>query len=73
MEHVTIENDGPEIMIGDEDMEQPEEIEKYQDEREIEAGDLKTREHESTNTRPRRANVGKGVDRLEMKFGGKKI
>ena len=59
-------------MIGDEDMEQPEEIEKYQDEREIEAVDLETKEHENTNTRPRRANVGKGVDRLEMKFGGGK-
>ena len=59
-------------MIGDEDMEKPEEIEKYQYEREIEAVDLDTKESENTNTRPRKANVGKGVDSLEMKFGGGK-
>ena len=41
-------------------MEQPEEIEKYQDEREIEALDLETKERENRNTRPRRANVGRG-------------
>ena len=39
----------------------------------MESGDLETKEHENTNTRPRRANIGKGVDRLEMKFGGKKM
>ena len=52
-------------------MEQPEEIEINQDEREIEAGDLETKERENTNTRPRRDNAGKGVERLEIKFGGK--
>ena len=52
-------------------MEQPEEIEINQDEREIEAGDLETKERENTNTRPRRDNSGKGVERLEIKFGGK--
>ena len=33
---------------------------------------METKEHENTNTRPKGANVGKGVDRLEMKFGGGK-
>ena len=51
-------------------MEIPEEIETNQYEREIEARDLETRERENTNTRPRRANVGKGVDCLKMNFGG---
>ena len=59
-------------MIGDEDMEQPEEIETNKYEREIEAGYLETKEHKNTNTRPIRANSGKGVEILEMKFGGKK-
>ena len=57
-------------MIEDEDMEQPEEIETNQDEREIEAGDLETKEHEHTNTRPRRANARKGVDCLKIKLRG---
>ena len=52
-------------------MDQPEEIETNQYEREIEAGYLETKEQENTNTRPRRANSGKGVERPEMKFGGK--
>ena len=60
-------------MIGDEDMEKLEEIEKNQDEREIEAIDLETKGRENTNTSPIRANTGKGVERLEMKFGGKKV
>ena len=50
-------------------MEQPEEIETNQDDREIEARYLETEERENTNTRKRRANAGKGVERLEMKFG----
>ena len=33
---------------------------------------METKEHEDTKTRPRRPNTGKGVERLEMKFGGKK-
>ena len=33
---------------------------------------METKEHEDTKTRPRRLNTGKGVERLEMKFGGKK-
>ena len=32
---------------------------------------MKTKERENTNTRPRMDNVGKGVERLEIKFGGK--
>ena len=32
---------------------------------------METKERENTNTSPRRANAGKGVERLEMKFGGK--
>ena len=48
-------------MIGDEDMEQPEEIETNQDEREIEAGDMENKERANTNTSPRRANSGKGA------------
>ena len=31
---------------------------------------METKESENTNTRPGRANAGKRVDRLEMKFGG---
>ena len=58
-------------MIEDEDVEQPKEIGSNQDEIEIEAIDLETKERENTNTSPRRANAGKGFDRLEMKFGGK--
>ena len=58
-------------MIEDEDMEQPKEIERNQDEIEIEEGDLETKECENTNTRPRRSNTRKGVERLEMDFGGK--
>ena len=50
-------------------MEHPEETETNQDEREIEAGDMETKERENTNTSPRRANAGKGFDRLEIKFG----
>ena len=61
-------------------MEKPEEIEEYQyydaqikqDERKIEAGDMEIKEHENTNTRPRAYNAGKGVERLEVNFGGKK-
>ena len=37
---------------------------------EIESGDLETKEHENTNTSPRRVNAVKGFERLEMKFGG---
>ena len=58
-------------MIEDEVMEQPEEIETNQDAIKIEAGDMVNKEHENTNTIPNRANSGKGVDCLEMKFGGK--
>ena len=32
---------------------------------------METKERENTNTRPRMVNAGKGVDCLEMKFGGK--
>ena len=32
---------------------------------------METKESENKNTRIRRANVGKGVERLYMKFGGK--
>ena len=70
-EDATIENDGPEKRIEDEDMEQPEEIEKNQDDREMEAGYLETKERENKNTSPRRSNTGKWVERLKMKFGGK--
>ena len=55
-------------MIEDEDMEQPEEIETNQVDREIESGDLETKEPENTNTRPRRANAVKGVEHLKMKY-----
>ena len=58
-------------MIEYEDMEQPEEVETNQDERKIEAGYMEAKYRENTNTSPRRANAGKGVERLEMKFGGK--
>ena len=40
-------------------------------ESEIEAGDVETKEHENTNTTPRRDNAGKVVDPLEIIFGGK--
>ena len=53
-------------------MEQPEEIDINQDEKEIEAVDLETKQRKNTNTRPRRANTGKGVEHCEMKFGGGK-
>ena len=33
---------------------------------------METKEHENTNTRPRRANAGKCVDRTGMNFGGLK-
>ena len=46
-------------------------IQKNQDEREIEAGDLETKERENRNTRTRRYNAKKGVERLKIKFGGK--
>ena len=52
-------------------MRQPEEIETNQDDREIEARYMETEECENTNIRKRRANSGKGVERLKMKFGGK--
>ena len=58
-------------MVEDEDMERPEEIETNKDEREIEAGDMETKERENTNTSPRSSNAGKRVEHLEMKFGGK--
>ena len=32
---------------------------------------METKECENTNTRPRSANAGKWVERLEMKFRGK--
>ena len=51
-------------MIEDKDMEKPEWIETNQDEREIEAGDLETKDRENKNTRPRRYNAGKGVECL---------
>ena len=51
-------------------MEKLEEIETHQDERKTEARDVKTKEHENTNTRLKRAYAGKGVEHLEMKFGG---
>ena len=70
-EDATIENDGQENIIEYEDMEQLKEIETNQYEREIEAGDLKTKEIENTNTIPISANAGKWVERLEIKFGGK--
>ena len=57
-------------MIEDEDMDQPEEIETNQDEREIEAVNLETKERENTNTGPIKANAGKLVERLKMNFGG---
>ena len=44
-------------MIEDEDMEQPEEIEKNQDKRKIYAGDMETKEHRNTKTRARRATA----------------
>ena len=34
---------------------------------------METKERENTNTRPRRDNEVKGVERLEMKFGGKNM
>ena len=52
-------------MIKDEDMEQLEETEMNQYEREIEAGYMETEERENINTSTRRANAGKGVERLE--------
>ena len=55
-------------MIEDEDMDQPEEIETNQDERKIEAGYGKTEERKNTNTRPRKSNIGKEVEQLDMKF-----
>ena len=33
---------------------------------------METKERENANTRPRRANSVKGVEHLELKFGGKK-
>ena len=33
---------------------------------------MENKERENANTNPRRANAGKCVERLEMKFGGKK-
>ena len=57
-------------MTKDEYMEQPEEIKTNQDESKIEAGDIETKERENTNTRPRRDNTGKGVERLNMNFRG---
>ena len=33
---------------------------------------MKTKEPETTNTRPRRANAVKVVERLKINFGGKK-
>ena len=61
-------------------MEQPEEVEEYkdddaqinQDESKIEAIFIETKERENRNKMPRRANSGKGADRLNMKFGGSK-
>ena len=52
-------------------MEQPEELETDQYEIEIEADYLDSKEFENTNTRPKRANTEKGVERLKIKFGGK--
>ena len=37
----------------------------------MESVDMETWECENTNTRPIRSNVRKGVEQLEMKFGGK--
>ena len=58
-------------MIEDEDMDQPEEIEKNQDMREIELWDLETKDHKNTNKSPIRENAGKGIERLGMNFGDK--
>ena len=52
-------------------MEKSEDIETNQDDREIEAGYLETKDRENKNTSPRRVNSGKGVERLEMNSGGK--
>ena len=52
-------------------MEQPKEIETNQYEREIEAGDMETKEYEKKNINPRRANTGKVVEHLVKKFGEK--
>ena len=61
-------------------MEQTEEVEEYQDdyapinqdEIKIEASDMDTKDRKNTNTIPRRVNAGRGVERLNIKFGGKK-
>ena len=61
-------------------MEQPEDVGKYQDNdaqinqygSKIEARDMEAKERGKKNTRPIKANTGKGVERLEIKFGGKK-
>ena len=51
-------------------MEKPEEIETNKDEKEIEAGDLETKDRKNKNTRPRSSSKGKRFKRLKMKFGG---
>ena len=50
-------------MIEYEYMEEPEEIDTKKYEREIISG-----YRENTNTRPRRSNAGKGIERLKMNF-----
>ena len=47
--------------IEGEDIDQLEEREKNQDESKIEARYMETKEHENTNTIPRRANAEKGL------------
>ena len=59
-------------MFEDEEIEQPEDIEKNKDEIEIESGYLEAKDSENTNTRPRRSNAGKRVERLEINFCGGK-
>ena len=58
-------------MIEDEDMEQPEQIDKNQYEKEIKIGYLETKQLKNKNKIPRRDNVGNGVEHIKMKFGGK--
>ena len=49
-------------IIEDEEMEQPEEIETTQEETKIEARYVETKERENTNTKTRRANIGKRIE-----------
>ena len=40
------------------------------DEDTAETGDVETKQHENISTRPRNKNLVKGVERLDIKFGG---